>query len=614
MKQFLTVLLCLLLYGCGARQQTPPAETAPQAPSESSFAGMYDPDHPMEARYPTQVRGYTLTQQKVHGLLAFGADILTLSGQSNTTLTLLTGDDLHISAARTVGFPLKQNDPSLQIHNGFLSFFDPRQQKTLVLDHNLQEIRSIAVPRDISGTPILSSDGATLYYCTPWAVVAWDLESGIRRTVKETLYDSQKLTALHLGERILECTVTEDDHTMILLLSADNGQELHTLAEGSVLKTTDTGYFLSTQDGFQNLLIFSGDGSEKELLLPKIPADIQYYLPEYHAVLTAGTSAEGILLDLYDLDSGVIRSSLRLDPPQTLKSVISGQNHLLYILLSDSDTGAGTLIRWEIPAQVPRDSDQSSYTFSYCSRDEADRETLEQCRQYAHSIGRKYGISIDIWEDACNVQPWDYQFTPEYLAPVLQKELELLDQRLALFPPEILQDTAAHFDGLTVCLVRKISGRAEAGSLPSPTGIQFLEDNRAFVAITTGKHAEQALYHELYHVMETHVLTKSAALDQWESLNPVDFSYGDQNIPDVYLQGQTRAFADRYSTGAPKEDRGRIFENAILPSREGLFRSEYMQRKLSALCLGIREAYGLKKYPEALPWEQYLVTPIIPTT
>ena len=177
-----------------------------------------------------------------------------------------------------------------------------------------------------------------------------------------------------------------------------------------------------------------------------------------------------------------------------------------------------------------------------------------------------------------------------------------------------MQDTAAHFDGLTVCLVRKISGRAEAGSLPSPTGIQFLEDNRAFVAITTGKHAEQALYHELYHVMETHVLTKSAALDQWESLNPVDFSYGDQNIPDVYLQGQTRAFADRYSTGAPKEDRGRIFENAILPSREGLFRSEYMQRKLSALCLGIREAYGLKKYPEALPWEQYLVTPIIPTT
>jgi hypothetical protein len=37
-----------------------------------------------------------------------------------------------------------------------------------------------------------------------------------------------------------------------------------------------------------------------------------------------------------------------------------------------------------------------------------------------------------------------------------------------------------------------------------------------------------------------------------------------------------------------------------------------MQRKLNALCVGIREAYRLKKHPEALPWEQYLVTPLVP--
>ena len=133
------------------------------------------------------------------------------------------------------------------------------------------------------------------------------------------------------------------------------------------------------------------------------------------------------------------------------------------------------------------------------------------------------------------------------------------------------------------------------------------------MVITTGKYSEQALYHELYHVMQTHILTESTALDQWEALNPVGFVYGrDTQDADIYLQGQTRAFVDRYSMGAVKEDQARILENAMLQNRDALFRSEYMQRKLTALCTGIREAYRLKNHSESLPWEQYLATPLIP--
>ena len=132
------------------------------------------------------------------------------------------------------------------------------------------------------------------------------------------------------------------------------------------------------------------------------------------------------------------------------------------------------------------------------------------------------------------------------------------------------------------------------------------------MAITTGKHSEQALYHELYHVMETHILTKSSALDQWEALNPAGFTYGNMEAMEVYLQGQTRAFADSYSMRSSKEDRARILENAMLSGKEELFRSEYMQRKLTAICQGIREAYGLRKTTEILPWERYLVTPLAP--
>ena len=62
-----------------------------------------------------------------------------------------------------------------------------------------------------------------------------------------------------------------------------------------------------------------------------------------------------------------------------------------------------------------------------------------------------------------------------------------------------------------------------------------------------------------------------------------------------------------------KEDRARVLENAMLPDNGEVFQSEYMQRKLNALCTGLREAYRLKQHPEILPWEQYLVTPLAPT-
>ena len=218
-----------------------------------------------------------------------------------------------------------------------------------------------------------------------------------------------------------------------------------------------------------------------------------------------------------------------------------------------------------------------------------------------------------VWEYALAVQPWDYRFEAEYLAPILQKELRLLEQRLARYPDGLLQKTKEHFTGLTLCLVRQITGSSESGTLTSATGIQFFEEGEAYVVITTGMHSEQALYHELYHAMETHLLTESTALDRWDSLNPAGFVYGSNlQDSDIYLQGQSRAFVDRYSMLSQKEDRARVLENAMLPDNEEVFRSEYMQRKLNALCTGLREAYRLKKYPEILPWEQYLITPLVP--
>lgn len=613
MKRLTLVLLCLLLCGCARKAPAASPETVTEPTAVSGNADLYDPNHPMEQSYPGLVRAYPLTLRKAHGIRALGKDVLILSGQGSTTLTVFTGEDLYEAASLTLDFFLKQEDPSLQIHRSSLSYFDPARNEIIELDHRLQEIRRIAAPDNLSGKPILSSEENILYYCTDWSVTAWDLESGIRRTVKELSYEQQELTGLHQNGQILECTIRNNGVTSKLLLSADQGLEIKTLPEDTMVATMDGRYFFALTSGYQNLLVFGKADGSPELLLPDSVWKQQFYLPEDHAVVTVLPSAAGTQLHYYELNTGILRTSLTLDPLQTPKNMVNCKGHAVYILTYDPAGDCDMLLRWDVLRQPPDSANVTSYKTDYRNPDDPDLEALEKCREYARAIGKKYGITLRVWEDALAVQPWDYRFTPEHLVPVLQKELALLDQRLAQYPETVLQQTKAHFAGLTICLVRQITGTGDKNALSSATGIQFFEDKEAYVVITTGKHAEQALYHELYHVMETHLLTETTALDRWEAINPAGFVYGrSPQDADMYLQGQTRAFVDRYSMGAVKEDRARILENAMLQGKEEVFRSEYMQRKLVALCTGIREAYGLKKHPQVLPWEQYLVTPLAP--
>lgn len=610
MKQLTAVLLCLLLCGCGREAPPVHTETIPVVPV---MADLYDPDHPIEKEYPGLVRAYPLLPEDTYGIHTVGKDVLLLSGRDCTAIALFTGENLRESAGLMLDFRLEQDDPSLQIHRNSISFFDPLQQQTIVLDHSLREIRRIAAPDGLSGKPILANDAQTLFYCTGWSVVAWDLASGIRRTVKELSCEEQELTALHLDGRILECSIRDAGTAAKQFLSADQGRELRTLPEEAVIVTEEDRYFAALTGGHQTLLVFGKADALPELLLTEKFWNQHFYLPADHAAVTVSSTESGTQLDYYELNTGILRSSLNLGDPQTLRNIVNGMDHSVYILSYDSAADCDILYRWDVLRQTPDPTNTDTYTAAYYCAENPDTEALEACREYAESIGEKYGITVRIWEDAVKDHPWDYRFEPEHLAAVLQKELKLLDKRLAQYPESILQQTKSRFSGLTLCLVREIIGTDDEQSLSTATGIQFFEAGEAYVVITTGNYSEQALYHELYHVMETHILTESSDLDSWEALNPAGFTYGsNQSNTDIYLQGQTRAFADRYSMRAMKEDRARVLENALLQGNQELFRSEYMQRKLRAMCTGIREAYGLKKHPEALPWEQYLVTPLTP--
>ncbi len=588
------LILAALL--CGCAQEAPSPEFSSPETAEVLSATVSPSEEEPSAR--SAVRSYSLAMTDARGMVSLDHGLLVFSGEE-TILTLLEGEALTVRASAALGFPLSHQDPSLQLHGSTLSYFDPVAQETVVLDSSLHPVTHIPAPAGLSGTPLLSRDRNTLYYCTSTALMAWDRESDIRRTVKEMAFPGQSVTGLHASDTVIRCMAESD-----LFLDAQTGRLIKDWDAGIQLTSRGNDFYAAFPMGFETGLVF-GNGQDTRILLPAAMGD-SFFLPRNHA-LVSGCQEEdtGLQLDIYDLASGRRESRLTMNSG-AFPMAITGDGQFVYILMEGPE--GDTIYRWD-PSQMPI-NDGQDYTETYVPDPQA--SVLTACRSYAQKLSAKYGITILIGKEAAAQQPWDYDLEAETQPAILQKELEQLDHRLSRFPAGMLAQTAGNFSSLNLCLVRSVTGSAESGSTGSAAGAQFLEGSDAYVAIAVGRYGEHALYHELFHAMETHIFTHSIAFDQWDTLNPAGFRYdysysaNAQRDSGVYLDKDSRAFIDTYSMSFPKEDRARIFEYASLPGYGPLFQSQAMQEKLRCLCSGLREAYGLEDSPEAFPWEQYL--------
>ncbi len=605
-------LLCLLLSGCGINApapELPGAGTQFEETAPAISAGSRVSCKELEGTGQDPLEVYSLESSNVTGLRAMGDELLVFSGSDTTSLTILSGSSLTSRAFLSLDFPLEPGDPSLRLNAEGLSYFDPVRRETVILNTSLSEVSRIPAPDNLQGIPILSDDRNTLYYCTPNAVRAWDLSSGLRRQVKEMAFPSQALTGLSLDGSVLTCRIQEGSQVRTMLLSSQTGRLLFE-QNGEMDFSGENGwYYASLSSGLGQTLIFGSTSGDPQLFLPADASAACFFLEHRMGAVTAATHAEVQKLDYYDLSSGLRTASLTLGSGSAPLALTAGEDGKLSILIYDPEYGCHMLCRWEPGGSASAVQDDRVYTFSY-HRDE-DPEGLARCRAYAGSLGEKYGIEILVGAEAVHVQPWDYDLEPEPQTAIIQRELELLEQRLANFPGSILPDTASHFTSLKLCIVRQLTGTAESGSLAQTPQLQFYHGTDAYVVIAAGRYSEQALYHGLCQVMETRIFTESTALDQWEKLNPPEFSYTygltyAQDTLGAYLEGEDRVFANASSMGFPKEDRASILEYAMLPGNQAFFRPWRMQRKLQTLCRGIREAYGLEESPESYLWEQYL--------
>lgn len=611
-KTFFPLLICAALL-CGCAAQNPIPETT--APALSDLPLPVEASAPEAADLLTLVHeGDGLTRyacaQEVQGILPLNDDLLFLSGSETTALMLLDPESLQTMAVLETGIAL--NGDSLQLLNVGVAYFDAAASETVVLDNTLREIRRILAPEEMTGTPLLSDDCQTLYYCTSVGIRALDTDTGISRVLREAAYPEQIISGLLLEDSVLQVSIAEADGAQqTLFLSTETGQLLHSAQRCISPQATAEHYFLLDPT---DSILFGSIGSDPMVLEPLCDDAGCWYLPGSNQAVCAGLTETGTLLDLYDLDAGQRRARLSLDTLIFPEYVTQTPDGMIWFLIPGQEETL--LCRWD-PA-LSGVQDDSAYAGPRYTRSEPDYDGLAACTLTAQELSEKYGIDILIYKDAVATEPWDYHLEYEYQAPVLRRELERLDTYLSNFPEGFLQTLKAKYTDLNICIVRSAESAPGSGSPEAVNGLQFLDGFDAYIILASDHDTEYALYHELCHLMETVVLTESTAYDRWDDLNPSDFrydnSYSENQNRDAspWMKPGKEYFIDAYSMSFAREDRARILEYAMTRGHDVLFQSPNLQRKLLQLCIGIREAFELEQSPEVFLWEQYLAQPLAP--
>lgn len=595
MKKILALILaCLLLAGCAGNGDDIP--TTQPVPS-----GLYEPGSAIEQATGGAIRAYPLPGKTYEKLLTVGSRIVLASKSGE--LVALEGDNCDPSDIYVLGRQVSDESLGFSAAPTGIAYYSEQQHSVICLNPRLQQTKTVQLPEEIVGTPAISLHTNEAYYCVGREIRALDLQTNISRKIRVEAEGTIEMRGCCFdGQFLYYRHVTGEGSEELRCISAKTGQIRERASEISELCTCGNTYFARETDDFCTQYIAGTlDGESRSIAVPE-ETRIQG-IPEQNAVISYTQDGGTAVFSLYSCADGSLTAQTEAPGIGEIAAIRATTNHI-FVLAADAESGAQTLYRWD-PKMSAATGEALAVETLY-SADSPDTEGIEQCRKEAKELGNRYGVRIDIWEDAA-AKAEEYAATPEHRANVIRAMLENTESVLAMFPDGFLKKTVKS-GKICIGFVRSISD--DRG------WVQFWKDGNCYIIICTCTDAGNKFLQAVGCAIDSHVLGNSRDFDTWDELNPKSFRYDYSydryaQRKDSYLtSGSSRAFLDTFSMTYPTQDRSRIFYNAMLPDNAGSFNSTILKAKLKRMCEGIREAYGLEKSKEIYQWEQYLEKPL----
>ncbi len=593
MKRILAVsLVFLFLTGCAQQPNT--ATTVPTTEVvETTAPGLYVEDSDVEQQTGGAVRRFMLPTDSFCLITMMGDKILLAEGGETSTLTVLTGIDLFVSTTMQIPLDLSAEDAIFRvIHDGFI-WYDRENRQMLFLDQQLQQREVISMPEDMEGDPVISDDGDNIYYCTPGQIRAFDVENRITRPIKTHECNSQAVLHSAFGGSVLCCRIENTEGNVnIYYISADNGQTIAMDSTVGRLATFEDRFLMQRVDGVtpQNII---GLLNEAPVQL-NVDGEIEPAL-ELGGVVAYTATENGISLDFYDVPTGTRTATVSFDGYALPQSILADRwSRCIWLVAADAQTGEKSLLQWDPEKSAVED--QTAPIGTIYTADAPDEVGLAACQSRVDALNKTHGTTIRIWEKA-TASGNGHVLEAEHQVGITNYALDVIEQTLVMFPKNFLYNSVNN--RIRICLVRSVDHSIKTA--------YYWYEGDPFIVLSSGVNIQTELLKGLGYVIESHIQGNTSALDNWDGLNPEGFAYGDESTySELYLQGDTLAFATKEAMTSAKEDLSVLFCYAMLPDNAEMFRSEIMQQKLLIMCNAIRESWRLQWKSDVYHWEQYL--------
>ncbi len=593
-KWIFFVLAAMILAGCTSQEEPTTVPTTEQ----TLPTGIYAENSPVEVATNGAVRSYDLEENGYFGVTYLGSKLL-LFGNGGR-LDTFVGQELTSSASFIAGDRLALGSHTVSVSTLGIAYYQDDTHDVVQLNPMLTRTNHIELPEDAEGSPAISMQTGEIYYCSGQQIRALNMQTGISRMVRSHSCQSQQITGLYFDGKILSCQLTDEQgKTRTLYFSTETGQLLSEDTGIEALVTYGQSYFIRRTDHLTPQIIFGTLESEpKQLHMTQNVAS----LVGMGSAVTWSVQEGNFVLELINLETGM--KSARVAVPGLTEALWFAEDPgegTVWFLAKDT-AGATDLYRWDPSACLIEES--TVYTTQLYTAQSPDTAAIAACKERANALGKQYGVEILIWQDALKTTG-DYTLTGEYQPSAISAALDQVEATLAGYPQQILSKSM-RYGKVRLSLVRDIAGSEQSA--------HYWNGRNAYIVMCVDSDISQELLYRVAYIVDSHALVNSKYYDLWSKQNPEGFAYSDAesaaNTDTGLLSGETKAFVDAASMTSPVEDRCRIFRAACKEGNESLFTAPTMQTKLRTICLAIREAYGMEKYAEALPWEQYLAEPL----